>query len=133
VNLFFAAAALIAFTTSEPDQPPSATPLVPVREGAVPISIRSCLPTISKSGSLIWITFVNRADVVASDVRVRVQLSSGDSFEVTDRGKFSPAVDIEYAFRPANGAALTPFARITCDVSYARFENGTTWSAPSPK
>jgi hypothetical protein len=131
VNLFFAAAALLAFTTPEPNQPPSLTLRVPVREGAVPISIRSCLPAISKAGSLVWITFVNRANVVASDVRFRVNLSSGDSFEVTERGTFSPAVDIEHAFRLPNGTALTPFARITCDVSYAHFENGTAWAAAS--
>jgi hypothetical protein len=131
MNVLFAAAALIAFLPTDPDQPASAAPTRPVREGAGPISIRSCLPAISKAGSLVWITFVNRADVVASDVRIRVNLSSGDSFEVTERGRFSPAVDIEHAFRPPNGTTLTPFERIACDVSYARFENGTAWTAPS--
>ena len=94
-----------------------------------PVSVTSCALSISKGGSVVWITFVNRANVVAGEVRVAVSVPGQEPFEIVDRGRFSPNVDIRHAFRPPSTAELTAGGRASCRLSDAHFEDGTAWGS----
>jgi hypothetical protein len=100
---------------------------LPQHARLAPISVRACSISAPKAGALIWIAFVNRWSVTASDVRFEVSLSKRPPFEVVVHGRFSPGVHIEHAFRPPGGAALAAAQTISCAASYVRFENGKAW------
>jgi hypothetical protein len=92
-----------------------------------PISVRSCSVSSSRAGAAVWITFTNDSRTVADDVTIRVASAHSDAFELTDRGKFSPDVAIAHVFRPPSDRTIEPARAVACSVSYAHFENDSSW------
>ena len=121
------ALALLSLTAANPA--PSAT--LGDLTGAPPVSpigVRSCTLSASKAGSIVWIAFANDTQAVADRVRIRVSVPDHDSFEITDRGTFTPGVTVDRAFRAQMNSAVRSGSAAACRASYAHFDDGSTWA-----
>lgn len=103
-----------------------------------PVSIASCRqdvwfiqPTfggLSLADASQNVRFVNRANVVATDVDFRVTLN-GEAQTVSDHGTFSPGVTIDRSFRAPSAVTYRP-SPDSCTVLAVRYADGSSWKRP---
>ena len=103
--------------------------------GNPPIEIKQC--RIQNSRGFVapyrsmLLTFLNRNDVAADEVRFNVQYN-GRTEHVTDRGIFSRGAMIVHQLEGLWNAPFAGSAPTSCAIEHVHFQDGSSWEAPLP-
>ena len=80
----------------------------------------------------VAVTFVNRASQAATQVTFSVSYANRTEL-MTDRGNFSPAVQIKTMFANFAGVNYWRDEPDACTIVRVKFADGSVWSAPSAR
>ena len=78
----------------------------------------------------VAVTFVNRASQAATDVTFSVSYANRTEL-MTDRGNFSPAVQIKTMFTNFAGVNYWRDEPDACSIVRVKFADGSVWKLPS--